>query len=84
MGNSIDLDSKVLLEGDSGQALGNLNTSVRKAEVVVRVNTSVPKEAGCLFEAGGAQGSGTFVGIVREACDDSKCKSSVGGLRPFG
>ena len=81
MGNSIDPDTELLFEGDNGQQLGDsLGGCARKAEVVIRVNTSLPIEEGCLFEAGGSKlATGAYIGVVRESCDDSKCKSSTGG-----
>ena len=47
MGNSIDPDTELLFEGDNGQQLGDsLGGCARKAEVVIRVNTSLPIEEG--------------------------------------
>ena len=40
----------------------------RKDSVVIRVQTTIPDQPGCLFECGG-RGRGTFVGIVKTSSD---------------
>ena len=62
---------------------GALSESIRKHSFIIHAKTTIPTQAGCLFEAGDSQ-TGAFVGIVRTGCDDSKCSSSAGNDCFFG
>ena len=58
----ISQDQPWVQTATEGQSLGNFD-SFRNDDIVIRVQTSVPNQRGCLFEAGG-QGQGTFIGVV--------------------
>ena len=53
---------------------GGLSEATRKNDLFVHVTSSIPAQAGCLFEAGDSV-TGAFIGVVRKDCDDSKCST---------
>ena len=57
------------LVADKGQSLGRLD-DFRRDDIIIRVNTSIPSQPGCLFEAGG-MGRGTFIGTVEVSESES-------------